>query len=164
MVPDAPGLWASDAGQVATLKNDGAGFRYLTLKMDQYGEVYVYVRRGEKKQWGKRKVAALVLAAFGSPSVGGTAIVYRDGNSENCRLENLSQGRKGQPVVGDLKPRRCLGNHCGHAEFLSSGDGNRLCPVCLKMNGYKGGEMEGVHEPDEMPDAPSLYAPDKVKA
>ena len=153
-VPGTPELWASDGGQIATLKYDGAGFRYLTLKMDEGGEMYVSFRRGENKKMGPRKVAALVLAAFGRPSVGGTAIIFRDGDPENCRLENLYHGRKGQPDGGNLKPKRCLGHHCGHAEFLSSGDGNRLCPSCTKLaNASTSNIFEDV-DAGELPDEP----------
>lgn len=156
VVPDSPELWASSTGLIATLKYDGAGFQVLPLKMDQFGEMYVTVRQGENKKLGRRKVAAMVLAAFGKPSVGGTAIVYRDGDTENCALHNLSQGRKGRTGVGDLKPRRCLGHHCNHSTFMSSGNGNRLCGTCNKLNGYTGGDADGIHEPGEIPDAPSL--------
>ena len=157
-VPNSGGeLWASDAGEIATL-NPAGGFDILPQRMDQYGELYVRFQGKGRKTKVARIVASMVLHAFGKSRFGGHAIAYRDGATENCRLENLLWQRKGQPRVGDMKPRKCLGHHCGNATFMSSGDGNRLCSTCSRLNNLKG-DAEGIHVPGEMPDAPSLAPP-----
>ena len=158
MVPNSGGeLWASSAGEVATLKS-GGGFDILPQRTNQFAERFVLFKGGGRKTTGARMVASMVLAAFHQPRLGGHAIAYRDGDTENCRLENLFWQRKGQVPVGDMKPRKCLGHHCGYATFLSSGEGNRLCPACSKVNEARG-DAEGIHVPGEIPDAPSLAQP-----
>ena len=158
MVPNSGGeLWASNVGEVAILDPAG-GFDILPQRANQFGERFVLFKGGGRKTTGARMVASMVLAAFGRPRLGGHKIVYEDGDPANCRLANLSWRRKGQVPVGDMKPRRCLGNHCGHATFLSSGDGNRLCSVCARVNESRG-DADGIHVPGEIPDAPSLAPP-----
>lgn len=157
MVPNSGGeLWASDAGQIATLK-DGGGFDILPQDMDQFGETYVFFKRVGRGKRIKRSAASMILHAFDQPHVGGRAVGYRDGDTQNLRLENLCWIRKGRPV-GNLTPRKCLGHHCGHAVFMSSGKWNQICPVCSSVNASRG-DAEGIHVPGEIPDAPSLSPP-----
>ena len=157
MVPDASGLWASDAGQIATLK-DGGGFDILPQRTNQFAERFVLFKGGGRKTTGARIVASMVLAAFDQPRLGGHKIVYEDGDPANCRLANLSWRRKGQVPVGDMKPRKCLGHHCGNATFMSLGKWNQICPICSAANESKGA-ADGIHVPGEIPDAPSLAPP-----
>ena len=155
-MPDNPEYWASTLGRIARV-DPGGDFDVLRPWTNQFGEPYLRFKRpggGHKKV---RLVAAMVLDAHGRSRTPGCRVWYRDGNVENCKLENLSWG-KGQAPVGDLKPRKCLGHHCGYATFMSSGEGNRLCPVCARVNESRG-DAEGIHVPGEFPDAPSLAQP-----
>lgn len=152
-VPGSGGeLWASDAGQIATLDPAG-GFDILPQRTNQFAERFVRFKGGGRKTTGARMVASMVLAAFEQPRLGGHSIVYEDGDPGNCRLANLTWRRKGQPRVVDLKERRCLGPHC-NVMFLSSGPGHRLCPACA--NRVKGMTLSGLEgtEASDLPDEP----------
>ena len=157
-VSGLPALWASESGQIATLAS-GGGFEVLNQYFNVDGKPYVWFRRGDGKDRGQRLVARLVLCAFVERCGNAQPITYHDGNPANCRLENLLWRRgRGEPAVGDCKPRRCLGNNCGHCMFMSTGPTNRLCPVCTGVSS-RSPELDGCHEPGEIPDAPSLYPP-----
>ena len=149
-VPGLPGLWASDSGRIATLK-DGGGFAPLSQRRNLYGEVVVTVKAGGRRNI--RLVAALVLEGHGRARDSGCRIGYRDGDPSNVKLDNLLWEQKGQPRVVDLKKRKCLGNNCA-AEFMSWGSGNRLCPNCLTRMDRAGDG--GIDSPgsDEIPDEP----------
>ena len=154
-VPGSPELWASDSGLIAILRNDGAGFSYLPLKMDTCGEVYVNHQAGGKGHHLKRLVASMVLTAFGHKRPGGHGVGYRDANSENCALSNLAWVLRGDGRVIDLKEKRCLGKNC-NAMFMSEGAGHRLCPVCARRaNDSTSNIFEDVAS-GELPDEPLL--------
>ena len=148
-VPGLPGLWASTAGRIATLK-DGGGFAHVAQRRNLYGEVVVTLKAGGRRHI--RLVAALVLEGHGRARDSGCRIGYRDGDPSNVKLDNLLWERKGRPRVVDLKKRKCLGNNCG-VDFVSQGWGNRLCPNCLTRmdrEGDGGLDSSGLGElPDE---------------
>ena len=157
-VSGVPELWASECGQIATLA-PGGGFAVLKQYFNVDGKPHVWFLRDEGKHRSQRLVARLVLCAFVERCGNAQPITYADGDVGNCRLGNLSWRRGGaEPAVGNCKPRRCLGNHCGHCMFMSIGLTNRLCPICTGVNS-RSPELDGVHEPDAIPDAPSLYPP-----
>ena len=133
-VPGLAGLWASDAGRIATLK-DGGRFVHLSQRRNLYGEVVVTLKVGERRN--VRLVAGLVLTAFGRPCPGGCRLGHRDGNVANCALKNLLWEQKGQPRAETLIMRKCLGRNCD-ADFMSWGSGNRLCPSCIDRMGREG--------------------------
>ena len=136
-VPGTPELWASDGGQIATLKYDGAGFRYLTLKMDEGGEMYVSFRRGENKKMGPRKVAALVLAACGRPSVGGTALIFRAGAPEIRPPHSFSAAREVHPAAS-LAP-------------LDGAAANKLAHYRLRRESTRGDERAPTRTAADIP-------------
>ena len=151
-VPNSGGeLWASDAGEIATLK-DGGGFDILPQDMDQFGELYVSFKRTGRGKRIKRSAASMILHAFDQPHVGGCAVGYRDGDTQNLRLDNLCWERKGRPRVVELKERRCLGKNCG-IMFMSTGVGHRFCPACApRIANISTTEFDDVGEgglPDE---------------
>ena len=156
-VPAAPELWASNFGQIATLKH-GGGFSILSPRQNQYGEPCIHFKRDGKGHRKTSLVAGLVLAAFGRSRPGGFRIGYRDGDVSNVALDNLHWERKGQAPVGNLTPRKCLGHHCGNATFMSLGKWNQICPICAAVNASRS-DADGIHVPGEIPDAPSLAPP-----
>ena len=151
-VPGLARLWASNFGQVGTLRG-GGGFNVLVPHENQYGEPCISFKReggGHKKV---RLVAGLVLEAHGRPRVSGCRIGYRDNDPSNVALDNLLWEQKGRPRAETLTKRRCLGQNCG-ATFMSSGAGNRLCSVCA--NRVKGMTLSGLEgtEASDLPDEP----------
>ena len=149
-VPGLPGLWASDSGRIATLK-DGGGFAPLSQRRNLYGEVVVTVKAGGRRNI--RLVAALVLEGHGRARDSGCRIGYRDGDPSNVKLDNLLWERKGQPRAETLIMRRCLGRNCD-ADFMSWGIGNRLCPSCTDRMGREGDGGLDSSGLGELPDEP----------
>ena len=149
-VPGLAGLWASDAGRIATLK-DGGRFVHLSQRRNLYGEVVVTLKVGERRN--VRLVAGLVLMAHGYARPGGCRLGHRDGDPSNVALGNVLWEKKGQPRVVNLKKRKCLGNNCG-VDFVSLGWGNRLCPSCLtRMDRAGDGGLDSPGS-GEIPDEP----------
>ncbi len=151
-VPGTPELWASDTGQIATLR-PGGGFDILPQRTNQFGEQLVKFRAEGKKTKVNRFVAAMVLVAFAQKRPGSRRVGDRDDNPGNCHLSNLAWVRRGESRVVDLVKRKCLGRGCG-AMFMSEGPGNRLCPACSKRANESTSNIFEETESGELPDDP----------
>ena len=147
-VPGLPGLWASTAGRIATLK-DGGGFAHVAQRRNLYGEVVVTLKAGGRRHI--RLVAALVLEGHGRARDSGCRIGYRDNDPSNVALKNLSWEQKGRPRAETLIMRKCLGRNCD-VDFLSWGSGNRLCASCIDRMGREGDGGVDFSGSGELPD------------
>jgi hypothetical protein len=91
-IPGLTNYFTNVFGQIWTRRKDGQKFRLKKQRVKNGRQVVQIIHEdGSNKQYD---VAELVLLAFHGPAPDGCKPIYRDSDTRNCFLSNLSWGQR----------------------------------------------------------------------